>query len=86
MVTLSAKIRAAITAAVAAAAKQGEFVQVYVEAEKIRRANIADNVALEDIVEALIVQSANGPGYHSDPGDALAAMLGEPIAETKLLN
>jgi len=58
MVTLSAKIRAAITAAVAAAAKQGELVQVYVEAEKIRRANIADNVALEDIVEALILQSA----------------------------
>jgi hypothetical protein len=86
MVSLSAKIRAAITAAVAAAAKQGELVQVYVEAEKIRRANIADNVALEDIVEPLILQSANGPGYHSDPGDALAAMLGEPIAETKHLN
>ena len=86
MVTLSAKIRAAITAAVAAAAKQRELVQVYVEAEKIRRANIADNVALEDIVEALILQSANGPGYHSDPGDALAAMLGEPTAETKVLH
>jgi hypothetical protein len=86
MATLPAKISTAITAAVAAAARQGELVQVYIEAEKIRRANIADNVALEDIVEALIVQSANGPGYHSDPGDALAAMLGEPIAETKLLN
>jgi hypothetical protein len=79
MMILSRKIRTAISAVVAAAAKQGQLVQVYVEAEKIRRANIADNVALEDIVEALINKSAAGPGYESDPGEATAALLGESI-------
>jgi hypothetical protein len=79
MVTLSSKIHAAIRAVVAAAAKQGKLVQVYGEAEKIRRANIGDNVALEDIVEALIARSSDGPGYESNPGDALAALLGEPV-------
>ena len=79
MMILSRKIRTAISAVVAAAAKQGQLVQVYVEAEKIRRANVADNVALEDIVEALITKSAAGPGYESDPGGATAALLGEAI-------
>jgi hypothetical protein len=73
MIVLSRKMRTAISAVVAAAAKQGQLVQVYAEAEKIRRANIADNVALEEIVEALINKSAGGPGYHSDPDEARAA-------------
>ena len=79
MIVLSRKIRTAISAVVAAAAKQGQLVQVYAEAEKIRLANIADNVALEEIVEALINKSAGGPGYHSDPSEARAALLGESI-------
>ena len=79
MKVLSRNIRTAISAVVATAAKQRQLVQVYAEAEKIRQANIADNVALEDIVEALINRSAAGPGYESDPGEATAALLGESI-------
>jgi hypothetical protein len=79
MIVLPRKMRIAISAIVAAAAKQGQLVQVYAEAEKIRRAHIAENVALEEIVEALIHKSAGGPGYHSDPSEARAALLGEPI-------
>jgi hypothetical protein len=86
MVTLPAKMQAEITAVVAAAAKKGVLVRAYFEAEKIRQAHIADNVALEDIVEAIIVQSTNGPGYESDPSDALAALLGESTAETEPLH
>ena len=79
MKVLSRKIRMAISAVVAAAAKQRQLVQVYAEAEKIRQANIADNVALEEIVEALIKKAAGGIGYHSDPSEARAALLGESI-------
>ena len=79
MNVLSRRIRMAISAVVAAAAKQRQLVQVYAEAEKIRQANIADNVALEEIVEALIKKAAGGIGYHSDPSEARAALLGETI-------
>jgi hypothetical protein len=86
MVTLSAEIHAEISAVVVAAAKKGVLVRAYFEAEKIRQAHVADNIALEDIVEAIIVQSTNGPGYESDPSDALAAMLGESTLETEPVN
>jgi hypothetical protein len=79
MNVLSRKMRMAISAVVTAAAKQRQLVQVYAEAEKIRLANLADNVALEEIVEALIQKSAGGIGYHSDPDEARAALLGETI-------
>jgi hypothetical protein len=79
MIVLSRKMRTAISAVVATAAKQRQLVQVYAEAEKIRRANIADNVALEEIVEALICKSAGGFGYHSDPSEAWAALMGETV-------
>jgi hypothetical protein len=79
MIVLSRKIRMAISAVVAAAAKQGQLVQIYAEAEKIRQANLADNVALEEIVEALINKAAGGVGYHLDPSEARAALLGESI-------
>jgi hypothetical protein len=86
MVKLSSKIRSEISAVVAAAAKSSELIRLYFEAEKIRRANIADNVALEDIVDAIIKQSNGGPGYEADPRDAHAAMLGEPTLEAELLH
>jgi hypothetical protein len=79
MNVLSRKMRMAISAVVAAAAEQRQLVQVYAEAEKIRQANLADNVALEEIVEALIKKSSGGLGYHSDPSEARAALLGETI-------
>jgi hypothetical protein len=86
MVLLSSKIRAEIAAVVAAAAKSGELVRAYFEAEKIRQANIVDNMALEDIVEAIIELSVGGPGYESDPGDARGAMLGSPTLAAKLVH
>jgi hypothetical protein len=79
MKVLSRNIRTAISAVVATAAKQRQLVQVYAEAEKIRQANLADNVALEEIVEALVKKAAGGVGYHSDPDEARAALLGETI-------
>ena len=79
MIVLSRKMRTAISAVVAAAAEQRQLVQVYAEAEKIRRANLADNVALEEIVEALMIKAAGGPGYSFDPSEARAALLGESI-------
>jgi hypothetical protein len=82
MVALSSKIHAEIAAVVEAAAKAQVLVRVYVEGEKIRQANIADNIALEDIVQEIIDQSAKGPGYEADPNDALSALLGEGAEKT----
>ena len=48
---------------------------------RFRQANIADNVALEEIVEALIRKAAGGFGYHSDPYEARAALLARPCIE-----
>jgi hypothetical protein len=76
---LPSKIHAEISAVIDAANKAQVLVRVYVEAEKIRQANIADNIALEDIVEEIIVQSADGLGYEADPVDAAAALLGNSI-------
>jgi hypothetical protein len=86
MVALSSKIHAEIAAVVKAAIKGQVLVRVYVEGEKIRQANLADNVALEDIVQEIIDQSANGPGYEADPIDALPALLGEAAGKTTALN
>jgi hypothetical protein len=63
MIVLSRKMRTAISAVVAAAAKQGQLVQVYAEAEKIRRANIADNVALKAAIK--IVRDGKFPDWDS---------------------
>ncbi|MGH6874284.1 MAG: hypothetical protein ACREDW_04665 [Aestuariivirgaceae bacterium] len=79
MAALSPKICLAIGAVVKAAASARVLVQVYAEAEKIRQANLADNIALEDIVEELIRQSSPGPGWAADPLEAAAAILGESI-------
>jgi hypothetical protein len=69
----------AISAVVAAAAEQRQLIQVYAEAGKIRQANLAGNVALEEIVEALIKKAAGSVGYHPDPDEARAALLGETV-------
>ncbi|HEY7748399.1 MAG TPA: hypothetical protein VH933_06965 [Aestuariivirgaceae bacterium] len=76
---LPPKIVAEICALVESAKKAQVLVQVYVEAEKIRQANIAANVALEDIADEIIVQSASGPGYEANLEDARSAVLGEGI-------
>jgi hypothetical protein len=79
MRVLSRKMRMAISDVVATAAQQRQLVPVYAEAEKIRLANLADNVALEEIVEALIKKASGSVGYHSDPDEARAALLGETV-------
>ena len=76
---LSAKVQAEISAVVESAVKAGTLVRVYAEADKIRQAHIVENIALEDIVEAIIARSADGPGYEADPKDALAALLGVSV-------
>jgi hypothetical protein len=49
---------------------------VYAEAERIRRNNLSDNVALEDIVDALMSATSNGMAYCFDPEEAADALLG----------
>jgi hypothetical protein len=73
---LSSKIHSEINDLVEAAKKAGILIRVYAEAEKIRQANLNENVALEDIVEAIMNQSAHGPGFEANPTDALNALLG----------
>ena len=75
---LSPKVQADVAAAVSAAAEAGKILNVYAEADLIRRANLAENIALEDIVDALIAGSADGPGCLIDPGEAMDALMGKP--------
>jgi hypothetical protein len=74
---LSRKVHDDISAVVEAATKTRNLVQVYAEAEKIRQANLDENIALEDIVQEIMNRSAHGPGYVADPDDAMNALLGE---------
>jgi hypothetical protein len=73
---LSPKMHAEIRALVEAAKRTGTVIQIYAEADHIRRANIVENIALEDVVEALIAGAAKGPGYVADPEEASEALLG----------
>jgi hypothetical protein len=75
---LSEKMQAEILAVVAASTRASSAVRVYAESETIRRANLADNIALEDIVEEMIARSKDGPGYEENPYDAVDALLGNP--------
>lgn len=77
MVRFSSKMTSEIGAVIDVAARAGELVRIYFEAEKIRQANLADNIALEDIVEEIITRCANGPGYEADPIEAAEALLGD---------
>jgi hypothetical protein len=81
---LSPKILSEIGAVVETAARANVLVQVYAEAEKIRQVNVAENIALEDIVHEIIIRSADGPGYEADPNDAAEALLGgfTPVVRT----
>jgi hypothetical protein len=78
MVTLSSRMNAQIDAVVEAATNARQLVRVYFEAENIRQANVTDNVALEDIVDAIIARCALVPGYELDPSEALNALFGDP--------
>jgi len=73
---LPAKILDQIATVVSSAQQAQVLIRVYAEAEIIRGANIEENIALEDIVQALIDHSAKGPGCDNDPDDARATLIG----------
>jgi hypothetical protein len=77
MRTLTPKVLSEIDAAVAAARRTGSLIRIYAEAENIRRSNLADNIALEDIVEELMIQCACGQGFELDPYEALESLIGD---------
>lgn len=76
MKALTPKIHADIAAVLRAARRSKNLVRVYAEAERIRQANLEENIALEDIVNEIMQQSAKGPGFEADPNDARSAILG----------
>ena len=78
MRNLSEKMQAEILAVVEASKRSGTAVSVYAASETIRKANISDNIALEDIVEEMIARCKDGPSYEENPYDALEALLGIP--------
>jgi hypothetical protein len=80
VVKLSPKVNTEIEAVIHGALHSGAVIRAYLEAEKIRQANIADNVALEDILDAIIAGAAGGPHCEADPADARAAVLGYDLA------
>ena len=73
---LPAKILSEIASVVLSAGRAQVLIQVYAEAETIRLANVDDNIALEDIVQAIIDQSAGGPGCEVNPDEARDALMG----------
>jgi hypothetical protein len=77
MRALAPKVLSEIDAAVAAARRMGSLIRIYAEAENIRRSNLADNIAFEDIVEELMIQCACGPGFELDPYEALDSLMGD---------
>jgi hypothetical protein len=77
---LSSKVHAEIAAVVEEAKKARALIHVYAEAEKIRKANLTENIALEDIAEELIKRAGDGPGYEADPLEALQSLLGSEVS------
>ena len=73
---LPPKVLEEIAVVVSKAARAQVLVRVYAEADAIRLANIGENIALEDIVQAIIERSAGGPGCEVDPDHARDALLG----------
>jgi hypothetical protein len=69
-------MQAEMLSVVKAATASGEVLHVYAEAERIRRNNLSDNLALEDIVDALMSATTEGLAYCFDPGEAADALLG----------
>jgi hypothetical protein len=69
-------MHAEIGAVLKTALKTRNLVRVYAEAERIRQANLKDNIALEDIVSELMRLSVHGPGFEANPADARDALLG----------
>ena len=75
----SQKVQAEIDATVKSAAEAGRLVRVYFEAERIRRANIQENLALEDVLEEIMRRAADGPGYEADAREAHSSLMGEDL-------
>jgi hypothetical protein len=73
---LSSKVLNEIAVVVSKAAQARVLIRVYAEADAIRLANLNENIALEDIVQAIIERSAGGLGCEVDPDHARDALLG----------
>jgi hypothetical protein len=74
--SVSTKVQNEVRAVVDLAATSGRKVHVYAEAEQIRQANLADNIALEDIVQAFLNCLSGSPGSILNPEEARNALLG----------
>jgi hypothetical protein len=73
---LPAKIVDQIATVVKSAVHQQVLIRVYAQAEAIRLANIEENIALEDIVQAIIDGSGESLGCEVNPDEARDALLG----------
>jgi hypothetical protein len=73
--TLSYKVHEEVKALADAAIKAGTAIRVYAEAERIRLANLNENIALEDIVDLITRQA--GRGFELNLAEARDAILGE---------
>lgn len=54
----------------------GQLVSVYGEAERIRHGGPNENVALEDIVEEIMAQCSDAPGFEIDVNEAWTSLMG----------
>ena len=52
------------------------LVNVYCEADRLRRCYPDDNIALEDIVEEILEHCHDGPGFELDVYEAQSAIMG----------
>jgi hypothetical protein len=75
LTVLPKKVLIDIDAAIDAAAKEKLLLRVYAVAEVIRRKHASENIALEDIAEAVMSRSAKGTAFEVDISDAASAVL-----------
>ena len=64
-----------IDAVIEAAAREKRFLRVYAVAEIIRQKHASENIALEDIAEAVMSRSAKGTAFEVDISDAASAVF-----------
>jgi hypothetical protein len=79
---LTPKIHAEIGAVLSAALKTQTLVRVYAEAERIRQANLEENIALEDIAQEIMELAVKGPGFEADPHDARSAFFFRAVSKS----
>lgn len=76
-ITLPLSMLRRISAVLNEASKGNRPIQVYAEAEKVRRIHPEANVALEDIIENFITMGRkHNVAFEIDPAHATAAVMG----------